>query len=172
MGRLAVLAIVGLVSSACGGGAGGASGPPSTCAGSILTGDQTGNFGCYAVADSYTKGVYAPNSLVQVLNSESEKTQIRPAGVKDLGIQVELAGEALAGIYSDHSMPATKAYLDLDDGRSFNKIVEMTLTLEETKFDHQESSVSTITRVFEIHGSVSFTVADDAGSQVSVSASF
>ncbi len=172
MRRLAALAIAGLISSACGGEAAGPGGPPSSCAGSILTGANTGNFGCYAVANGYTKGVYAPNSLVQVLNSEGEKTQVRPAGIKDLGIQVELAGEALAGVYTDHSMPATKAYIDLDDGRSFDKIVEMTLTLEETKFDHQESSVSTVTRVFEIHGSVSFTVADDAAAQVNVSASF
>jgi hypothetical protein len=168
-----VVAAAGLVLSACGGGGtSGSSGPPSNCAGNILDGDHPGRFVCYAVADYYTKGVWSGNSLVRALNEVSEKTHIRPAGVRDLGIQVEIAGEALAGAYTDHSMPETKAYVDLEDGRVFDHIVEMALTLDETRFDHQETSSALAARVFEIHGSVSFTVAGGGGEQVSVSASF
>jgi hypothetical protein len=170
---LSLLVSASLALSACGGGgAGGPSGPPSDCAGDILSGDHPGAFVCYAVADYYTKGVWNGNSLVRALNEVSEKTHVRPPGVRDLGIQVEIAGEALAGTYADHSMPETKAYVDFEDGRVFSKIVEMTLVLEETRFDHEETSSALAARVFEIHGTVDFTVASDGGEQVSVSASF
>jgi hypothetical protein len=168
----AALSAAGALLAACGGGGASSSGPPSDCAGSILTGDHPGEFVCYAVARYYTKGVWVGNTLVQALNNASEKTHVRPAGVTDLGIQVEIAGEALAGTYTDVSMPQTRAYVDLDDGRAFDQIVEMTLTLENTRLDHEESSNALASRVFEIHGSVSFTVADQAGEQISVSATF
>jgi len=170
---LSVMAAAGLALSACGGGeSGGSSGPPSDCAGDILTGDHPGGFVCYAVAGYYSEGDWAGNSLVRALNEVSERTHVRPAGVKDLGIQVEIAGEALAGTYTDRSMPLTKAYVDFEDGRVFDEIVEMTLVLEETRFHHQETSSALAARIFEIHGTVSFTVAGDGGEQVSVSARF
>ncbi len=172
MRRLMALFTVALL-SACSR-SGGASGndPPSTCAGSVLTGDHAGDFGCYAAARYYTKGVWNGNSLIQALNSGSEKTQARPAGVTDLGIRVEVAGEPVAGVYDDHSMPETNAYVDFDDGRVFDKIVAMKLTLERITFYGQESSISMASRVFAIQGSVTFTVADANGSQVSVGARF
>jgi hypothetical protein len=172
MRRLTAVLIAALLSGC--GRSGGASGnsPPSSCSGHIDTGDHTGDFGCYAAARFYTKGSWTGNSLIQALNSGSEKTQVRPAGVTDLGIRVEIAGEPLAGVYDGHSMPETKAYVDFDDGRVFDKIVAMKLTLERIRFHGQEASPSIASRVFAIEGRVTFTVADDAGSQVSVSASF
>jgi hypothetical protein len=124
------------------------------------------------VASYYTRGLWSPNSLVKVINGESEKTHTRPEGIKALGIQVEIAGEPLAGIYTDASMPETNAYVDLEDGRSFDELVEMTLTLERATFYEETSGPHTTARIFEIHGSVSFTVADDTGSQVTVAADF
>jgi hypothetical protein len=173
MRRLTVLAAAGLISSACGGsGSGGGDGPPSSCAGTITTGDHPGDFVCYAVASYYTRGPWTSSSLITVISSQYEKTHTRPEGVKALDLQLEIAEEPLAGTYTDVTMPDTNARIDMEDGRSFDKLVGMTMTLERTRFYEETSGPHTTARIFEIHGSVSFTVADDTGSQVSVIADF
>ncbi len=168
MNRWVVLSFLGVLFVGCGGDDGG--GGSSTCQGTV-EGEISGAFTCQAVANYFPNGggltEDRKNGLVTVLNNEFDKTHTRPSGIKAMGTNIEIVGEPKAGTFPKEStaFSGTRAYVNFSDTRGYTLIKAVNLVLTEVTFANDSTLMDITSKVYNIHGSVDYTVASDDGTK-------
>jgi hypothetical protein len=167
----------------CGGGTGGsapaakeAAKPAGGCAGS-LSGAVSGNFTCMAMVNYYYDGSEMVggrrSALVTVLSNPHDPSHSRPAGVMSLGGNVEISGEPRPGTFGKADAgAATLVSVILDGNRLFDRIQDLTLTIDKATSGRETEALGIKSRLYSVTGRLDATLTDETGAQVKLTASF
>lgn len=146
-----------------------------------ISGSITGPFTCKASGNYYPDGSAITdqrnNSTVTIMSEASDLTNSRPTGVKEFGVNIEIAGELKVGSYPDASptLSGTFGYVHYTDGKQFTVIKSLFLNLTAVKFE-QEQHLQEIgkDRIYTVHGHVDviLTTDDETKEEVQVKADF
>jgi hypothetical protein len=149
---------------------------PSGCSGS-LSGAVTGTFSCMVTVNYYYDGSEMVggrrNALVSILSNPFDPRHTRPAGVKNVGGNVEIAGEPKPGTFAKADAGAATLFsVILDDNRMFDRIQDLKLTLDSAAPGETTEALGIKSRLYGVGGRLEATLADEAGAEVRLSASF
>jgi hypothetical protein len=143
-----------------------------------LDGVASGAFTCTAVANFYPSG--SPmvegraNSIVTILSNPYDATHTRPAGVVDLGMNIEIAGEPAPRTFKlGNGIVDASGTMSLDSGASYDRVRDLTLVLSSVSFVSEEEIEGIgVNRSYVLDGEVEYTLTGTDGQEVRVKATF
>jgi hypothetical protein len=146
------------------------------CSGT-LTGPVSGAFTCGVTVNHYYEGSEVVegrrSAIVTILSNPYDPTHTRPATVKHVGGNIEISGEPRPGTYTRADAGGTTTFaVTLDDGRSFDRLQSLTLTLSRATAGREVDALGIKSRIYEVGGRFEATVADPGGAEVRITASF
>jgi hypothetical protein len=146
------------------------------CSGT-LTGPVPGSFTCTVMANFYYEGSEIVggrhNALVTVLSNPYDPTHTRPKGVKNVGGNVEIQGEPKPGSWGKADVGRGTIFsVILDDGRMFDRIKDLSLTLSNASVARDSDVLGVKSRLYRVNGRLETTLTDEAGAEARVTASF